>query len=67
MILTLLIGKSLCKSLSSNMTMNFGRLSLGATLCPTMKEGDTIIPKPRSVFTYEETEKVAKNYRTLTF
>ena len=28
---------------------------------PIRKEGDRIFPKPRSMFTYEKTEKVAKN------
>ena len=32
---------------------------------PPMKEGDQIVPKHRSTFTHEETEKMARNYRTL--
>ena len=32
---------------------------------PTMKEGDKIVLKSRSQFTYEETEKMIKNYKAL--
>ena len=32
---------------------------------PTVKGGNKIVPKPRSQFGYEQTEKVAKYYRAL--
>jgi len=42
-----------------------GGLSPKEIFMPAVEERDKTIPKPRSVFSKEETEKVAKNYRAL--
>jgi len=60
MALALLIGKSLCRSSSRAMTMNFKKLSPRVILCRLWREEDKIVPKPRSQFTHEEAKKVTK-------